>query len=282
MPRRLQESRPLVIGLDTNALSALVKEEARAVSQALQKAVSDRRVRVPLTYPLAMEVCAAANRKPDLHADLVGLLRVLCRDRMRPFPERIEAEVLQGRRLRHVEVFEDHATVLDELDLMANREESMRRAEPIAPAKEEFLQDMRSGKRNSPGLRRSRGLDRNQWRALLRKVRDNPRSAVSSWIASEVDVVRETLELKAPRRGSEERTPTLWYQGSYQLGLIKTYEEGGGPEGGDFFDRIHVMSAAYLDHFVTQEKRIRKLMEWAPVPSGQFVDVEGLGDILGT
>lgn len=269
----------MLVGLDTNVVSVLARGERPELRAALESAVAAGVVRVPLTIPLAREVCAVAP-DPEQHARMAALLRSVCRELLTPYPRRVVQEVGHGHRLSEREAFIKGTQVNKVLQGIETRDNALAKGRPLSKEKAAFVEEWRARGERFAGLIAQTGLDKNQIKSQRKWLTDDPYRATAYWMTPELEKVCAQIKLQAPRRATPETSPSLWYNFSYTAGLVLLIQRGAAPRPGDQTDCHHVCEAAYLDRFVTEDARIREIMAWAPVPRGQFINMDGLGGLL--
>ncbi|HMQ23682.1 MAG TPA: hypothetical protein PKE00_14395 [Planctomycetota bacterium] len=235
----------------------------RAALLQLREEVKHERLEIHAGLPLVMEMAEKVAR-PQLFRRALRELRRLTHGRLMTMKwPRVVREVRTGRPLRRREVMFS-ASELKPLWTNANIvENAADQATFTRRVKDQFFQREVVAKERVAELQ---DVSRSSWK---NHFRSDPHSEIADWCIH--DFRKQRAELGLPRdEGSwlhPKSFPTAWAWMSAKLGHI--YIVGldavgkGKVEASAGFDRDHVADAAYADVFVTDDKRLTRILQAA-------------------
>ncbi len=263
-------------------LSELARGSLPDLHRLLSENVASGAVRIPLTRSLLDEVARTAVNNPDLHSRACELLRSLCGGLVLGAHDwRVGKEARSGGRLTFEEACGDPCIAEAVHFGLANRG---------------FAEDRSTAFRDRVSLvhRRTQeavdGFDellsllgRKRTKASLKKKFSDPVASTLEMATLKWESVCSQLGIVDGGPPSIDRCPSLWFHCSHYVGSTWfALSSQGSLQAGDVGDRQHASEAAYVDRFVTNDKKLLRVMAWASVPTDRFVRTDQFTDELRT
>jgi hypothetical protein len=272
----------MVVGLDNNVVNLLAREDPPSLRTALEAAVDRGQIIVPLTLPLALEVCGAVLGDHEHHQRMTSLIeRLSRRSLLLPYPFRVDREVRLGHRLRRADVL-FHPPITDDIfRSMRDKRFAENEWRVFDEGRKALVETERGALPASVQMMHDSGYDQNQIKAARQQLFQDPRAVVADWVRDGLCAAATRLGLKVERRPSPEVSPSLWYSTCYHVSKVRLLQlSQKGPKPGDVGDWGYAGEAAYLDVLVTDDRKFREIMDWAPVPPRKFIKIEDLRLLL--